>query len=126
MALSTIEAEYIAVCVASQEAVWLRKLLARLFGQSLEPTVIHCDNQSCVKLSVNPVFHDITKHVEITYHYIRDMVLRKAIQLRYISTDEQTTDILTKPLSRVKFVYFRDKLGIVENGALVERETQLQ
>lgn len=106
IALSSIEAEYIAACVGAREAVWLRKLLAGLFGQSLEPTIIHCDNQSCVKLSVSPVFHDRSKHMEIKYHYVRDMVERNAIQLKYISTDEQTSDILTKPLSRIKFVYF--------------------
>lgn len=63
VALSTAKAEYIAACVATRETVWLQKLLVGLFGQSLEPTVIHCDNQNCVKLSVNPVFHDRTKHV---------------------------------------------------------------
>ena len=73
-ALITAKAEYIAVNLAAQEAVWLHKLLMGLFGYMLEPTVIHCDNQSCVKLFENPVFHDRLKHVEIQYHYIRDMV----------------------------------------------------
>jgi hypothetical protein len=56
VALSTTEAEYIAASVASREAVWLRKLLAGIFDLELEPTLIHCDNQSCVKLSENLVF----------------------------------------------------------------------
>jgi hypothetical protein len=56
IAQSTVEAEYIAAIVASIEAVWLRKILLDLFNAELEPTVIHCDNQSCVKLSVIPVF----------------------------------------------------------------------
>lgn len=55
VALSTIEAKYIAANDASQEAVWFRKLLVGLFGEVLETTIIHCDNQSCVKLSENPV-----------------------------------------------------------------------
>jgi hypothetical protein len=59
VALSTIEAEYIAASVASREAVWLQKLLAGLFDLELEPTLIYCDNQSCVK------------HIEIKYHYIQ-------------------------------------------------------
>lgn len=63
--------------------------------------------------------------MEIKYHYVRDMVERNAIRLRYISIDEQTTYILTKPLSRIKFVYFRGKLGMVENEALAEIESQL-
>jgi hypothetical protein len=122
VALSTAEAEYIAVCMAVREAVWLRKLLAGLFGQMLDPTVIHCDNQSCVKLSENPVSHDRSKHVEIKYHYIRDMVQRKAVLVQYLPTDEQIADVLTKPLAKSKFEYFRDKLGVVENAPLAERE----
>jgi hypothetical protein len=61
----------------------------------------------------NPVFHDNSKHIEIRYHCIRDMVQRGAIKLQYVSTDEQVADVLTNPLSRVKFENFRDKLGIV-------------
>ena len=59
---------------AAREVVWLRKLLAGLFGQIPEPIVIHCDNQSCVQMSTNPVFHDKSKHIEIQYHLIRDMM----------------------------------------------------
>jgi hypothetical protein len=108
VALSTAEAEYIAASVASCEAVWLRKLLAGIFDLELEPTLIHCDNRSCGRLSES-------KHIKIKYHYIRDMVERGAIELQYISTDEQIANILTKPLSRVKYDYFRDKLGLMQN-----------
>jgi hypothetical protein len=65
---STAEAEYIAASAASREAVWLRKLLSDLFRTELEPTVIHCDNQSCIKLTENPVFHDRSKHIEISLY----------------------------------------------------------
>jgi hypothetical protein len=58
VALSTAEAEYVALCVAVREVVWLCRLLADLFGHEMDSTVIHCDNQSCVKLFENPVFHD--------------------------------------------------------------------
>jgi hypothetical protein len=58
MALSIAEAEYIALCVAVRKALWLRKLLADLFGHEMDSVVIHCDNQSCVKLSENLVYHD--------------------------------------------------------------------
>jgi hypothetical protein len=68
--LSTAKVEYIAVCSASSEVVWLRKLLAGLFDLKLEVTCIFCDNQSCIKLSKNPVFHEKYKHVEIKYHNI--------------------------------------------------------
>ena len=89
MALSTAEAEYVATCSASCEAVWLRKLLSNLFDLQLEPTCIFCDNQICVKLSKNPVFHDKSKNNEIKYHYIRDMVQRGAMKLQYVAMNEQ-------------------------------------
>jgi hypothetical protein len=113
IALSTAEAEYIAACSASCEAIWLRKLLTGLFDLEMEATTILCDNQSCIKMTENPVFHDRSKHLEIRYHYICDLVQRGAIKLQYVSTDEQVADVLTKPLSHVKFEHFRDKLGIV-------------
>jgi hypothetical protein len=106
ISLSTTEAEYIAACSASCEAIWLRKLLTGLFDLEMEATVILCDNQSCIKMTENPVFHDKSKHIEIRYHYIRDMVQRGAVKLQYVGTDEQVADVLTKPLSRVKFEYF--------------------
>ena len=68
MALSTAEVKYIALCVAVRD-------------HDMDSTIIHCDNQSCVKLSENPVFHDKSKHIEIKYHYIRDMVQRKPIHV---------------------------------------------
>jgi hypothetical protein len=107
---------------ASCEAIWLRKMLVALFGQEMPPTVIHCDNQSCIKLSENPVFHDRSKHIEIRYHFIRDWVQRGAVQLQYVSTDDQVADIFTKALPRGKHVYFRDKMGLVRNTFLGKRE----
>eukprot|EP00253_Pinus_taeda_P027431 PITA_27431 len=106
VALSTVEAEYIAASMASCEAVWLRKLFSELFGFTLDTTVILCDNQSWIHLSENPVFHERSKHIDIMYHYIRDMVQRGAIRLQHIGTDEQVANILTKPLRKVKFLTF--------------------
>jgi hypothetical protein len=113
IALSTAEVEYIASCSASCEAIWLGKLLTGLFDLEMEATTILCDNQSFIKMIENHVFHDRSKHIEIQYHYIHDMVQRGALNLQYVSMDEQVVDVLTKPLSRVKFEHFRDKLGIV-------------
>ena len=107
---------------ASCEALWLHKLMVDSFGQELRPTVIHCDNQSCIKLSENPVFHDNSKHIEIRYQFIRDYVQRGVVQLQYVSTADQVVDILTKALGRGKHVYCRDKLGVVKNTFLGKRE----
>ena len=65
-------------------------------------------------MSKNPVFHDKLKHIEIKYHYIRDMVQKGAVKLQYVATDEHIADVLTNPLSRVKFEYFREKLGVLQ------------
>jgi hypothetical protein len=119
VAQSTAEAEYIAASAAGREAVWLRELLSDLFSSELEPTVIHCDNQSSVKLTENPVF---SKHIEMRYYYVRYIVQKKVLSIQYVPTAEQTADIFTKPLSLTKFVYFRDKLGVAENASLAERE----
>ena len=114
MALSTAEAEYAAACSASCEAEWVRKLLSNLFDLQLDATFIYCDNQSCVNLLEKPVFHDNSKHIEIKYHYIRDMVLRGVVKLQYVATDEKIADVWTKPLARVKFEYFKEKLGVFQ------------
>jgi hypothetical protein len=122
VALSSVEAEYMAASQASCEAIWLRKLLTGLFGQELGPTMIYCDNQNCLKLTKNLVFHDRSKHIEIRYHFIRDHVQRGAVKLEYVSTDEQVAHILTKSLPRGKHVYFRDKMGVVSNTFLGKRD----
>jgi hypothetical protein len=122
VALNTAKVEYIAACDVCTKAIWLCKLISRLFDQVLDSTLIYCDNQSCMKLSENPVLHDRSKHIEIKYYFIRDKVRNEEVVLQYISTDEKTTDIFTKPLSKIKFTYLRDKLGLVEISPLVERE----
>ena len=67
-----------------------------------------------MKLSENPVFHDKSKHIEIKYHYIRDMVQKGVVKLQYAMAEEKIADALTKPLARMKFEYFREKLGVLQ------------
>jgi hypothetical protein len=88
IALSMVEVGYIAACSASCEAIWLHKLLTTLFDLEMEATVILCDNQSCIKMTENPMFHDKSKHIEIRYHYFCDMVQRGAVKLQYVGTYE--------------------------------------
>jgi len=122
VALSSAEAEYMAASLAACEAIWMRKILVGLFGSHLDPTVIYCDNQSCIKLLANPVFHDRSKHIDIRYHHIRDCVQRRIMLLSYIPTEDQDADILTKALTRSKFEYHRGRIGVDDNPYLVERE----
>ena len=74
--------------------------MSSLFNLELDTTMILYDNQSCIKMTENPVFHDKSKHIEIRYFYIWDMIQKGAIKLQYVSTDEQVVDVLTKALSQ--------------------------
>jgi hypothetical protein len=122
MELSSTEVECIASSQESCEAIWIYKLLIGLFGQNLQITIIHCDNQSCIKLSENIVVHNRLKHIDIRYHFIWDYVQRETLKLQYISTDEQVLGILTKYLIKGKFVFFIYKLGVVQNTFLAKRK----
>ena len=122
MALSSAEAEYMATSLATCKAIWMRKILVGLFGSHLDPTMIYCDNQSCIKLSFNPLFHDRSKNIDIWYHHIRDCVQWKIMLLSYIPTEDQDADILTKALTRRKLEYHRDRIEVADNPYLVEIE----
>ena len=122
VALSSVEEKYMAAIQTTCEATWMRNILVGLFGSHLDPTVIHCDNQSCIKLSINPVFHDRSKHIDIQYHHIRDCVQWKIMLLQYIPMEDQDVDILTKAVDRRKFEYHRGRIGVKDNSYLVERE----
>ena len=84
--------------------------------------MIYCNNQSCIKLSENIVFHDRSKHIDIWYHHLRDCVLRRIKLLDYIPMEEKDVDILTKALSRCKFEFYRDRIKVGYNPFIVERE----
>ena len=73
-------------------------------------------------MTKNPVFHYKSKHIEIRYHFIWDMVQNGAVKLKYVPTEEQVAYVLTKPLVCVKFEYFRDKLGVVQKDLSRKRK----
>eukprot|EP00253_Pinus_taeda_P029069 PITA_29069 len=122
VALSLAEAKYMATSQAACEAIWMWKILVGLFDQRMDPTMIYCDNQICIKLFENLVFHDRSKHIDIWYHHLRDCVARRIMLLQYISTKEQDADILTKAFSKSKFEFHRDRIGVADNPFLVKRE----
>ena len=88
MAISSAEAEHMVAILVACEAIWMRKILVDLFFSHLDPTMIHCDNQSFLKISINPVFHGRSKHIDIWYHHIRDCVQRKIMLLQYIHMED--------------------------------------
>ena len=87
--------------------------MSSLFDLELDARMILCDSKSCIKMMGNPVFHDKSKHTEIQYFYIWYILQKGSINIQYVNTDEQVIDVLAKPLSRLKFEYLCDKLGVV-------------
>ena len=115
VALSTAEAEYVAMASAAQESVWLRQLIAELTNSIAEaPTLIYEDNQSVIAMTKNPQYHGGAKHIDIKHHFIRQQVAQGTIALEYCPTIKMTADILTKGLSQERFRILRHKAGVVE------------
>ena len=90
----------------------MKKLLGD-YGLSQDTMVVYCDNSNAIDISKNPVQHSRTKHIEIRYHFSRDLVERKVVVLEYIPTDRQNANIFTKPLDRSKFESLRQVIGII-------------
>ena len=104
---STIEAEYVAASEACKEAIWLGRLVIDL-GIKGETPMLHCD----IQLARNPVFHSKTKHVDVKYHFIREMLEDKQIQLVKVHLSDNPADLLTKELPGESFAHCRTLLGI--------------
>ncbi len=99
VALSTFEAEYVAMCEVGKEAVWLRYLLAELgFQKRSIPVTLYAENQGSIALSNNPEFHCRTKHIDLRFHWIREVVSMKQLNIVYIPKAEMAADSLTKSL----------------------------
>lgn len=108
--LSSIEAEYISITLASYEFVWLHRQLEDLNEKQFGPSVIMCDNKSAISIAHNPVLHGHAKHIDTRYHFIQDLVRDGTIDIVYCSTHDQLTNVFTKGLPNYKFERFRDAL----------------
>lgn len=111
VALSSTEAEYMAISEATKEAIYLRNLINDLIGK-LDCVILFNDNQSARKLAYNPILHERSKHIDIRYHFIRNAVSDKIINIQYLSTNEMIADILTKILQNTKNAKFVQGLGL--------------
>ncbi|KAH8338210.1 hypothetical protein KR067_004339 [Drosophila pandora] len=130
VALSSTEAEYIAMATAAREAAYLQKLLTELdvplsvgrevgctyavgtAQKNIYPMTINCDNTSAQHIATNPVQHKRTKHIDIKYHYIREKVKFNEISLKYVNTEMNVADLLTKSLCKQKHCEFVRQLGL--------------
>ena len=106
VALSSCEAEYMAIAAATQEATYLCTIL-KDFQISHEPVIVYTDSQSALGLVKNPINHTRSKHIDIRYHFVREKAADGIIDFRYVSSDQNVADIMTKALSKHKYNHFK-------------------
>nr|GEY04029.1 retrovirus-related Pol polyprotein from transposon TNT 1-94 [Tanacetum cinerariifolium] len=111
VALSTKEAEYIALMEAVNEPIWLRGLLEEL-GVELNTVVVNCNNQGAIHLSRNHVFHENTKHIDVRYHFIREVLESKTVKVLKVGTRHNVADALTKVVPGLKLQHFLELLNV--------------
>ena len=109
---SSTEAEYKAVANTTAEVMWIQTLLYELGIQTPQAAKLWCDNIGAKYISANPVFHARTKHIEVDYHFVRERVARRLLEIEYISTKDQVADGFTKPLTVRQMEIFKNNLNL--------------
>ncbi|KAK2977871.1 hypothetical protein RJ640_020215 [Escallonia rubra] len=112
VARSSAEAEYREMASTTAKLTWLSFLLRDVGMVQHHPATLFCDNLATLYMSINPVFHARTKHIEVDYHFVREKVALGSLVTRFVSSNQQLADIFTKPLSRDAFQHLRTKLGL--------------
>lgn len=100
---------------AVKEALWLRSFILSFKIHLSGPIIIFEDNHGCINIANNPVHHKRTKHIDIKYHFSREQIQNKIVNLKFIPTGHQIADMLTKPLSQQKFVELRIQMNLLDN-----------
>lgn len=98
VAFSTAETEYCALAEGVKEALWLKGLIREL-GFDQKTACVYCDSQSAIHLANHQTYHSRTKHIDVKLHFIRSIVESGDVQIRKIASEDNPTDMLTKPLS---------------------------
>ena len=112
VSLSTIEAEFIATASSACQVVWLKRVLGKLGQNQGKSTIIRCDNSSAIKLSKNPVMHGRSKHIDVRFHFLRELTKAGTVELVHCGTQEQLAEVMTKPLKLDVFLNLRGLLGV--------------
>lgn len=113
VALSTAEAEYIALSAACQETIWLKQLKEEILGKSAKPIEVFCDNKGAKDLCDNGNFSAKTKHINIRHHFIRDLVENETIKISKMSTELMVADSLTKGVPIAKHDFCAKEMGLI-------------
>jgi len=111
VALSSTEAEYMSLSDTSYQLVWVRNLFSEL-GIELAPILLFGDNQGSIFITSNPVQEKCSKHIDLRYHYIRDVVQDGKVELFFVEGTQNPADMFTKNLGHVKFLKFQEQLGL--------------
>ncbi|XP_073137296.1 secreted RxLR effector protein 161-like [Henckelia pumila] len=117
VALSTTEAEYVAITEAAKEGIWLKGILTELMRERVGVKV-YTDSQSALHLTKNPMPHERTKHIDIRLHFIRDLVEQGKIDMQKISTEDNPADMLSNPVPIMKLQHFLNQMNIGETKVI--------
>ncbi|GFS52567.1 retrovirus-related Pol polyprotein from transposon TNT 1-94 [Trichonephila clavipes] len=119
VSLSTMEAEYVSLTEAAKEFIWLKNVIDnKSLNLELSENVMFCDNQAAISFSKSPVENYRTKHIDVRYHFLRNLIYDKVFQIKYIGTKNNLADIFTKPMVKEKLLEFCRKLFLLENKTL--------
>ena len=99
-----------ALSMATQEALYLITILKDLSTVNVNKPIIYSDSQSALCLLQNPVNHNRSKHIDIKYHFVREKVVKELLVFHYIPTDKNVSDLMTKPTTKQKLIYFEKQL----------------
>ncbi|CAI0429631.1 unnamed protein product [Linum tenue] len=122
--LSTTEVEFVFASFCAAQCVWLKRIVTQMgWLECVEGTTkIMCDNSSAIKLSKNPVMHGRSKHIDVRFHFLRELARNGTIELEHCGTGEQIEDIMTKPIKLETFQLLCSRLCLV-NGTELEFES---
>ncbi|GJY53904.1 retrovirus-related pol polyprotein from transposon TNT 1-94 [Tanacetum coccineum] len=110
-AISSMEAEYIALSGCCAQVLWMRSQLTD-YGHGFNKIPMYCDNKSAIALCCNNIQHSRSKHIDIRYHFIKEQVENGVVELYFVKIEYQLADILTKALCRERIEFLIDKLGM--------------
>ena len=113
VALSTTEAEYMALTEAVKESFWLKGILND-FGVRQKAITIHCDSSSAISLTKHQIFHERSKHIDIRLHFIKDEISKGEVKVHKIGTDDNPADMLTKVLPVSKYLHCLDLVNVLQ------------
>ncbi|GKD25323.1 hypothetical protein Tco_1231537 [Tanacetum coccineum] len=109
--MSTVEVEYVSLSACCVQVIWTRIQLLD-YGYKCNRILMYCNSKSAIAISCNPVQHSGTKHIDIRYHFIKEHVEKGTVELHFVETEYQLTDLFTKALPKERFEYLVHRIGL--------------